>query len=74
METEFVKLAYLHNKKPINKTRLLSLCKEIFYAQHRHFMGIDTHDVGDRDVIFEEGMVASCEPGIYIPEEESSTH
>jgi Xaa-Pro aminopeptidase len=25
--------------------------------------------VGDRDVVFEEGMVASCEPGIYIPEE-----
>ena len=34
-----------------------------------HFMGIDTHVVGDRDVIFEEGMVASCEPDIYIPEE-----
>jgi len=34
-----------------------------------HFMGLDTHDVGDRDKKLEPGMVFSCEPGIYIMEE-----
>ncbi len=34
-----------------------------------HFLGLDVHDVGSRQVIFETGMVMTCEPGIYIPEE-----
>lgn len=34
-----------------------------------HFMGLDVHDVGTRQVVFETGMVMTCEPGIYIPEE-----
>ena len=34
-----------------------------------HFIGIDTHDVGSKDVILEPGMVVSCEPGIYIANE-----
>ena len=34
-----------------------------------HFIGLDVHDVGDRTIVLEEGMVLTCEPGIYIPEE-----
>jgi len=34
-----------------------------------HFMGIDVHDVGTKDTRFQAGMVLSCEPGIYISEE-----
>jgi len=34
-----------------------------------HFMGLDVHDVGSRQVVFETGMVITCEPAIYIPEE-----
>ncbi len=34
-----------------------------------HFLGLDVHDVGERDDIFVPGMVITCEPGIYIPEE-----
>jgi len=34
-----------------------------------HFMGLDVHDVGSRQVMFETGMIMTCEPGIYIPEE-----
>lgn len=34
-----------------------------------HFLGLDTHDVGDYDLPLQEGMVLTVEPGIYIPEE-----
>lgn len=34
-----------------------------------HFLGIDVHDVGSKDVVFEEGMVLTCEPGVYVEEE-----
>jgi Xaa-Pro aminopeptidase len=34
-----------------------------------HFLGLDTHDVGDYERPLEQGMVLTVEPGIYIPEE-----
>ena len=36
-----------------------------------HFIGLDTHDAGKKDIILEPGMILSCEPGIYIPEEKT---
>ena len=41
------------------------------YLMHgtSHFLGLDVHDVGNRYRHFTEGMVFTCEPGIYIPEE-----
>jgi Xaa-Pro aminopeptidase len=32
-------------------------------------LGLDTHDAGDYRAPYEPGMVITCEPGIYIPEE-----
>ncbi len=34
-----------------------------------HCIGLDVHDPYDLSVAFEEGMVFSCEPAIYVPEE-----
>lgn len=34
-----------------------------------HYLGLDTHDVGDRKAVLEPGMVLTDEPGLYIPEE-----
>ncbi|WP_367328724.1 aminopeptidase P N-terminal domain-containing protein [Lentimicrobium sp.] len=34
-----------------------------------HFMGLDVHDVGSKQHPLRKGMVLSCEPAIYIPEE-----
>jgi len=35
-----------------------------------HFLGLDVHDVGTKQTPLEKGMVLTCEPGLYIPEEE----
>ncbi len=43
--------------------------KKYYYHNTSHFLGLDTHDVGKRDVILEEGMVITVEPGLYIEEE-----
>jgi Xaa-Pro aminopeptidase len=34
-----------------------------------HFLGLDVHDVGNYRLPIAEGMVLTCEPGIYIAEE-----
>jgi len=34
-----------------------------------HFLGLDVHDVGEKEVTFEDGMVLTCEPAIYVHEE-----
>ena len=34
-----------------------------------HFLGLDVHDIGDFKHPIDAGMVFTCEPGIYIPEE-----
>ena len=43
--------------------------KKYFMHGTSHYLGIDVHDVGLWTGKIEEGMVFTCEPGIYIPEE-----
>jgi len=34
-----------------------------------HFIGLDVHDVGAKEIKFSPGMIMTCEPGIYVDEE-----
>lgn len=43
--------------------------KKYFMHGTSHFLGLDTHDVGIWYEPISAGMVFTCEPGIYIPEE-----
>jgi len=43
--------------------------KKYYMHNTSHFIGLDVHDVGQRDWVFQPGNVLSCEPGIYIAEE-----
>ncbi|MBP2239859.1 Xaa-Pro aminopeptidase [Cytobacillus eiseniae] len=44
---------------------------EYYYHGVSHFLGLDTHDVGNyKDLILQPGMVITVEPGLYIEQEE----
>jgi Xaa-Pro aminopeptidase len=36
-----------------------------------HFLGLDVHDMGSKEQEFRPGMVLTCEPGIYLPGEQT---
>jgi Xaa-Pro aminopeptidase len=43
--------------------------KKFFMHGTSHHLGMDVHDLSNRYAPFLSGMVFTCEPGIYIPEE-----
>ncbi len=43
--------------------------KKYFMHGTSHHLGLDVHDLSNRYDPFQAGMVFTCEPGIYIPEE-----
>ncbi len=58
--------------KGMIKLKLIKGPEEIGkYYMHgvSHFLGLDTHDLGGREAVLEEGNIITVEPGIYMPEE-----
>jgi Xaa-Pro aminopeptidase len=69
MEIELIGLGLLHKHEVEKQNPDFPLYKKYFMHGTSHFLGLDVHDVGSKYHIFEAGMVFTCEPGIYIPEE-----
>jgi Xaa-Pro aminopeptidase len=69
MEEELIKLRLLKLSEVRKQDPRNPLYKKYFMHGTSHYLGLDVHDVGSRHRAFEEGMVFTCEPGIYIPEE-----
>jgi Xaa-Pro aminopeptidase len=69
VETELKNLGLLDAKEVANQDPEKPLYKKYFMHGTAHHIGLDIHDVGLYSRAFESGMVLTCEPGIYIPEE-----
>lgn len=69
MEQELIQLKLLKAEDVASQNPETPLYKKYFMHGTSHFLGLDVHDVGDFKRDMEAGMVFTCEPGIYIPEE-----
>ncbi len=69
MEQELIKLKLLKAEDVKKQDPNQPLYKKYFMHGTSHFLGLDVHDVGNKFKPMKAGMVFTCEPGIYIPEE-----
>ncbi len=69
VEAQLIQLGLLDAKAVANQDPEKPLYKQYFMHGTAHHIGLDVHDVGLYSRTMEPGMVFTCEPGIYIPEE-----
>jgi Xaa-Pro aminopeptidase len=69
MENELLGLKLIDSTDIKNQDPNWPAYKKYFMHGTSHFLGLDTHDVGIWHEPIKAGMVFTCEPGIYIPEE-----
>ncbi|MCK4749765.1 MAG: aminopeptidase P N-terminal domain-containing protein, partial [Bacteroidales bacterium] len=68
-EEEHIGLGLYSREEADTATPSDPLWKKYFMHGTSHSLGLDVHDPFDRSVPFHPGMVLTCEPAIYIPEE-----
>ena len=69
IEEEMIKLGLFTSEDVKIQDPQMPLFKNYFMHGVSHFIGLDVHDLGSKTEALREGMVLSCEPGIYIREE-----
>jgi Xaa-Pro aminopeptidase len=69
MEAELIQLGLLDKAAVAQQDPARPLYKRYFMHGTAHYLGIDVHDVGPRYEPMRVGNLFTCEPGIYIPEE-----
>jgi len=69
MEEQLIHLGLLNAEEVKKQDPKAPLYKKYFMHGTSHFLGLDVHDIGSRYEPMQAGMVFTCEPGIYIPEE-----
>jgi Xaa-Pro aminopeptidase len=71
VESELIQLGLLTSQDKSKDDDENPLYKKYFMHGISHHLGLDVHDLGDKHRMFEEGMVLTCEPGIYVREEKT---
>ncbi len=69
VEEQLIKLGLLKQEDVDQQDPYQPLYMKYFMHGTAHHIGLDLHDVGLFKEPLKEGMVMTCEPGIYIPEE-----
>ncbi len=69
MEHELIKLKLIDRHDITKQDPKKPIYKKYYMHNTSHYLGLDVHDVGDFRRPISEGMVFTCEPGIYILEE-----
>jgi Xaa-Pro aminopeptidase len=69
MEGELLGLGLITKEDVKNQNPEWPAYKKYFMHGTSHFLGLDVHDIGNKYEPMQPGMVFTCEPGIYIPEE-----
>ncbi|MGB9696317.1 MAG: aminopeptidase P family protein [Ignavibacteria bacterium] len=69
MEKELVDLGLLTMNDIKNQNPNSPALKKYFMHNVSHYLGLDVHDVGYFHLPYDEGMIFTVEPGIYIREE-----
>lgn len=69
MEKELIGLGLISQEEVDTQSEDAPAYKKYFMHGTSHYLGLDVHDVGSWTEPIEVGMVFTCEPGIYIPEE-----
>ena len=70
IERELVRLKIISDRDLRREDPAHPLRKKYFMHGIGHHLGYDVHDVSDRRAPLKAGMVITCEPGLYIPEEQ----
>lgn len=69
MTDELIKLGLLDSHDVSKQNPAVPAYKKYFMHGTSHHLGLDVHDVSNRYKPFEEGNILTCEPGIYILQE-----
>jgi len=69
MESELLSLGLISRDVVEKQSKETPAYKKYFMHGTSHHLGLDVHDIGLRYEPFRAGMLFTCEPGIYIPEE-----
>ncbi len=69
MQSELLDLKLIDKTDIKNQDPEWPAYKTYFMHGTSHHLGLDVHDASHKEAPFQSGMVFTCEPGIYIPEE-----